>query len=343
MSMVRKQFLGSSKRAAEQAYEKWKEEQRLKKDGLINDGRTFKEVADYYRDNVLAINSKYSPGTRDRYIRSYNNHIRDYSDLTAKTIADIKAEDIQVMYNSLNVSKSTLEGINKFMVGFFKWSLRNGYTENLMEAIIMPEKKDNKRTEEGEIIIWEDEELKTIISNLGTYRLRFLVILALNSGLRISELLGLKYADFEDGILHVRRQYCDGDFRPPKNNSVRDVPINESTLHEFEKHKEWHQKEMKKNRYKTDHVFTTNSGRLLDRANVRRSLDRYYNKIGVDHKKFHAYRATFCTNLCKAGVYIQTASKLMGHKSVEVTSKFYTSVSQSEKVDAVNLLPTYNI
>lgn len=96
---------------------------------------------------------------------------------------------------------------------------------------------------------------------------------------------------------------------------------------------------MVKKKYKIDLVFTIISGGMLDRANVRRSLNRFYDKHDIPQKKFHAYRATFCTNLCRAGVSIQTASKLMGHTSVEVTARFYIAISTEEKKNAVNLLP----
>ena len=86
-------------------------------------------------------------------------------------------------------------------------------------------------------------------------------------------------------------------------------------------------------------VFVSKNGNILDARNIRRSLKRFYDRIGVPYKKFHAFRATFCTNLCKNGVPIQTASKLMGHKSVDVTAKYYASVSLGEKKTAMDMLP----
>ena len=99
---------------------------------------------------------------------------------------------------------------------------------------------------------------------------------------------------------------------------------------------------MKRNKYKTDFVFTTSTGRPYEDANIHRALDRYYGHIGVPHKKLHAYRSTFCTNLCRNGVPIQIASKLLGHKSIEVTSKYYTAVSDDEKKNALSALPDFS-
>lgn len=43
-----------------------------------------------------------------------------------------------------------------------------------------------------------------------------------------------------------------------------------------------HRAEMSRYHYKTDYVFTTHTGRLLDYSDVRRSLDRLYQRIRND-------------------------------------------------------------
>ena len=73
-------------------------------------------------------------------------------------------------------------------------------------------------------------------------------------------------------------------------------------------------------------------------SNVRTALNRYYKKIGVDEKNIHAYRHTFGTNLCRQGVPIQTASKLLGHDDISTTAKYYVNVSADEKARAIETL-----
>ena len=85
-------------------------------------------------------------------------------------------------------------------------------------------------------------------------------------------------------------------------------------------------------------IFTTKNNTLYDVRDLRRAADRFYKRIGVDPKSFHAYRSTFCTNLCRADVPIEVASKLLGHKSLEVTAKHYALVKHDSKVDAINKL-----
>lgn len=173
---------------------------------------------------------------------------------------------------------------------------------------------------------------------LGTYRYRLMIIIGIYSGMRISEILGLRYSDISDDIIHVVQQYYHGYLTLPKHKSVRDIPLHPLVKTELELHKAWHIKEMQNNGYTTEYIFTTNQGGMLDYTNVKRSLSRFYKRNGIPDKGFHTYRATFCTNLCHAGVPIQTAAALMGHKSIDVTTRFYTFVSDQDKRDAVKLL-----
>lgn len=333
---IRKQFLGSSKRAAEKAYEDWKEEQRTKNAGLINDDRTFLEIADYYRDNILSVDSKYSPNTRTSYTSAYNAHVRKYSPLCQKRIMDVTAEDIQIMYNSFNIKQGSMDRIHSFMLALYKWLSSNKYSLNLMVGVIVPEKE---KPIKKEIVVWTDSELGKITSSIGDHNLRFLVLLASVTGMRMSEILGLKYSDFRDGFVYIDRQCCQGQIMPPKYNSYRKIPLHKSIVSELERHRERHMEEMKTKGYITDYVFTSKTGHVCYPNSIRDSLIRFYNNNGIPYKKFHAYLATFCTNLCRAKVPIQIASQLMGHKSIEITAKFYTSISNQEQIDAIDALP----
>jgi len=51
----------------------------------------------------------------------------------------------------------------------------------------------------------------------------------------------------------------------------------------------------------------------------------------------YCYRHTFCTDLEAAGVSINEASRLMGHKDIKITSRIYTHYSQ-ESFDRVAIL-----
>ena len=333
----KKQFYGSSKSDAEDQYKKFieKRAEDMYREAYILDTATFSDRAEEFINEALKPSAKYAEGTKTAYISAYNTHVKG-SSISKMVAAEIKARDIQKFYNELDVSQQTLRRVHKFMSAIYKWMVRNTYAYDVLSAVEIPKKTDNSRHDD--IVVWTDKEIHTILDNLDDSRLRFLVYTLLYTGMRISEALGLKYKDFDKEVVHIRRQRYKGELKAPKANSVRDIPLHSELKREFERHKEWHWGEMKKRKYKTEFVFTTQNGFPVDTRNLHRALSRYYDKIGVEHKHTHAYRSTFCTQLCKCGVQLEVASKLLGHKSIEVTAKHYALVQPKTQKDAIKKL-----
>ena len=286
------------------------------------------------------MNSTYAKGTKRRYEQSYRVHVKG-SWITSIPIGEVDAKTLQDFYIWLPVSKQNLDSINKWMSAFYKWLALNNISGNILSAVTMPEKYDNKKKDE--IIVWEPDEIQTILTSSDGHRLRFMMFLMNYTGLRISECLGLKYSDIRSGFVCVDRQYYQGEIVPPKHNSCRKIPVHPELEKALQIHKERFEAEARRNKYKTDFVFTSDSGKLLEYGNTRRSLNRYYADINVPQKSPHTYRATFCTELCRAGVPLEVASKLMGHKSIEVTAKHYALVKQDVQIAAINRLPGIDV
>lgn len=339
---IKKQFTGTSKGNAEQKYKEFLENQAkktLETEVKIQAQKmkTFGEYAKEYNNDILPT-LNYTNGTKKQYTRNYNVHVFD-TYLNSLPICEVDVKTLQNFYNGLNVSKQTLNSIHSWFSAFYKWLVANNYSENIIVSIIKPKKCDNKKS--TDIIIWEQDEIKKIYAASFSFRYRFIFLLMYYAGLRISECLGLKYSDFKDNTIHIDRQYYRTELRNPKYDSFRKIPAHTEILNELNIQTEKHKTEMIKKNYKTDFIFTTNKGKLLDYHNVRDSFIRFYKRNNITEKKLHAYRATFCTELCRAGVPLEVASKLMGHKSIEVTARHYALVKQDVKIDAINKLPSY--
>lgn len=341
---IRKSFYGTSERDARNKYEAWIEEQvRAEYEKRIADETmTFGMRAQQYVEDVLRVSQKYSTGTKYRYERSYKVYVKD-SELSDILMRDIRASDVQKYYNGLDVSAQTIRGINKFMSAFCKWAQLSGYSDNFMAAVEIPAKPENKRSDG--IVIWEDSEVRDILRSLNhvpacsaRHRLFFFVHVLLYTGARISEAIALKYSDFENGVVNIERQCYMGEIKEPKYGSARQIPMHHKLEQALKAHRKWHKQDMKEHHYRTDYVFTTSTGRLYDPVNIRRALRRFYEKRNIPYKHPHAYRATFCTQLCRCGVPLEVASQLMGHKSMEVTAAHYTLVRQETKREAIDKL-----
>lgn len=325
---VQKSFYGSSKGDAERKYRDYVE-QRASRSPKNAPHSTFGERAEEFIGEILKPSQKYAHATKYRYELAYRTHVQSLP-IIRKPAADIRASDIQSLYNSLDVSKQTLATVNKFMSAMCRWMVRCGYASDFMSAVEIPQKPENRR-HDG-IVVWEPEEIEKILTEMQGHRLCFFVWFLLYTGARMGEAIALRYDDIEDGIIHIRRQCYMGEMKAPKYGSARDIPMHEELLRPFEEHRREHLKES------DTYVFTTASGKMLDPVNVRRSLRRFCEAHSIEYKHPHAFRSTFCTQLCRCGVPLEVASSLMGHKSIEVTAKHYAFVKTDTKEDAIRML-----
>ena len=334
---VKKQFYGKSKGDAEKQYKAYIEEQaRLKFDRQYAlDNSTLHERAADYIESTLKTSSRLATGTKLRYQSSYAVHIEG-TWLDDMIVKDIHASDIQRFYNEADVTMSTLRQINRFMSGFYKWMVRNEYAYDVIAAIELPMKPERRLKED--IVIWDDEAWDRLTCSKFDFRHDFLIKMLSYTGMRIGEALGLKYSDIQDDVIHIARQYQEGELKDPKAKSKRDIPLHPKLITGLEEHRREHEAEMKRRHYQTDFVFTTPYGTLYDYSNLRNVFYKFYDKEGFERNGFHVYRSTFCTKLCEAGVPIEVASKLLGHKSLEVTAAHYALVRKEKKADAIALL-----
>ena len=258
---IKKQFVGSSEKDANRKYREWlsnHEEQEV-----FDSTKTVGELMEFYTENILSVNSKYSIGTRELYTKAYENHVKT-KNITRCIASELTSEQVQEFYNSLDISKSAMAAVHKYMRGFMLWQSRNKYGNYLLDSVVIPEKPCTKH--QDNIITWTNEEIDRILTAEPDYDLLPLITMALYSGMRMSELLGLNWNDIDE-VIHVRRQYYRGNWCPPKGNKQRVIPVHEKIKYFVENADKPY-----------DMIFTTKSGLPLDQKNINRSLDRFYKR-----------------------------------------------------------------
>ena len=355
-----KPFYGKNKSDAERIRDEFLDK---RKNGIKVENAYLGQVAKYYTYNVL-LYSKKADGTKIRYESSYRNYVKD-SPLIILELSNLSSSDIQNYYNDIfqkikkenekfkkhNIREKSPEGIikqiNRYLSGFFEYAEREGYCKNPLKNVEIPRIKRENKIEP--ISVFAEDEIKKILEAAKKRHNYFLFALAIGTGLREGELFALKYRDIEDGNIKVYQQISESiesveDNKIKKTNkgvnetktesSVRVVPIPSGLLHELETHKNKQTEKYGKQEY----IFVTDRGNFLDKSNLRRAQIRLCKKADTLYREFHTYRRTYCTMLCKNGVPLQIASKLMGHASTNITAKYYTFISDSEKQSAADTL-----
>jgi integrase len=170
-----------------------------------------------------------------------------------------------------------------------------------------------------------------------------LYIVALHTGLRQGELLGLRWADVDDGKVAVRRALkitAHGlNFGPPKNTaSRRSVTLNRTAAGALRAHKarqtqeriaarEWHDMGL---------VFPNRVGKPSDPNNLYyREHKPLFKRAGLEGFTFHALRHTFATALFSRGEHPKRVQSLLGHSSITQTMDTYSHVIDDIGGDAV--------
>jgi len=164
---------------------------------------------------------------------------------------------------------------------------------------------------------------------------RLMVITALYSGLRVSEMLGLIWDDVDltNGVIHVRVQLSRAHRGMPARRvptktpaSVRDIPLVAQLGHLLAAHKQ-----ATTFAAGTDWVFTTTRGTPHGHRNVtQRVLQRAARSAGLDQDgwpplRFHDLRHTFASHLIvDLGLDVAQVSRILGHARITVTLDIYT-------------------
>lgn len=340
--------------------------------------RTFGESVKAYINNTFMPDSSIKNATKVRYVNSFNN-IFDEQSILLRPLKNVCGEDIQAVFTGSDYAPSSKEAALKLLRNYYKYAASQHIAHDVTQGIVIPKAKQKRQDQS--IVVYEREELDAFLKYTpADHRLRFLIVLAMETGCRIGELLALEYSDIDVKAEQIRINKSLSEVAPIKKDgssgkiineivttksidSVRVMPMNALIKKEFAIHKDWHKKEMLRIGYRSNHVFTSKAGELYFASNTRMALKRLCEKINKNYNKakrlqaedkenykdvilveckgWHAFRHTYGSRYAAAGVPIEQVCKLMGHSDITVTAKYYLNVTSDQKKNAANMVENY--
>ena len=134
--------------------------------------------------------------------------------------------------------------------------------------------------------------------------LRPIVLTALNTGMRRSEILKLRWADVDLSNRKIKVVNT-------KNNESRVIPINQTLYEEFLRLIK---------QVRGEYVFSDKNGRPY--GDIKKSFASALKKAKIKDFRFHDLRHTFGSHLVMQGANLRTVQQILGHKDIKMTMRY---------------------
>lgn len=330
--------------------------------GICRNSYTLNEqIERYLKTKVSLANS-----TRENY-KYYFEHIIQESQLGNAKVVDIRKSDILLFYNNLKeqgLSVGTIKIIHKIIRPAFQLACddnvivknpADGCTKEYVEDI---EKKYALTFEE------EGEFLDRIKMRPRMERYFPMYAIMLQTGLRISELIGLTWNDIdmdkrEISVNHqVQYRMVQGDMKLYANDTKtnagnRIIPMTDNVYALFSEQKKVWMKTKKDPDFEVDgyknFVFVSHvTGKCMNHNSIRRMMRTIVNmnserEIQLPNISPHILRHTACCRYAESGCDIKVLQYLMGQTDIRTTMRVYNHVDLGRvkrELDKLEMLNT---
>ena len=302
-------------------------------EGLVFDADNLK-VGEYLErwlvDSVL---DTVRPTTYERYEQIVRIHVRPaLGSVKLKNLTPVHVRGLYREKLEAGLSARTVQYIHVTLHKALKQAVQDGLIpRNATEAVKAPQvRREEMRPLSG-------DQVKVLLEVARGDRLEALYVLAIHTGLRQGELLGLKWedVDLESGTLRVRRTLVTAKAGPvltaPKTKgSRRSVKLTQGAVEALRSHLKHQLQEIDRAGSlwrENGLMFASESGEPLDRRYL--TSCRYkalLKRAELPMIRFHDLRHTCATLLLSKNVNPKIVSEMLGHASIAITLDTYSHV-----------------
>ncbi len=311
--------------------------------GLVYDDRGT-TVSQHVGDWLDASRSSVRTRTWERYEQICRNHIvpelghLKLRNLTPVVVQNLYRKKLEVLSPRTVVYVHVT--LHKILQQALKWNL---VPRNVTELV------DPPRIAKEEITPLTPEEVNILFDTVSGSPLEALYVLAVTTGLRKGELLGLKWSDvdLDGGLLRVRRSLSltrQGPVMvPPKTaKGKRSVGLSGVAVEALRKHRS--RQDVQRGLWSKDHglVFPNDAGEPRRSRNVINTcFGRVKKKGNLPDVRFNDLRHTCATLLLTKGVHPKIVQEMLGHSTIAITLDTYSHVLPNMQGEAVRAMDEF--
>jgi len=304
--------IGPSKKLAEQVL-KDVQTKIAKKEylGILEEKKIlFEDFSEHYLEYSKANKSFSTYWRRDRF--SVNNLLSAFKgkylfEITPQMIEKYKASRLE------KVEPATVNRELACLKHMYTKAIEWGYVRtNPVKAVKLLKEPP------GRLRYLRPEEVGALTKACSDY-MRPIVVMALNTGMRKSEILNLKWKDVD---LKNRKITVIN----TKNNESRVIPINQTLFEELIPLSQ---------KANGEYVFSDRNGHPF--RDIKKGFTAALKRAGIENFRFHDLRHTFGSHLVMQGVDIKTVQQVMGHRQIKMTMR-YSHLSPEYVQEAIGRL-----
>lgn len=272
----------------------------------------------------------------------YNIRLHIKPAMGAVRLSDLHPHIVQSWINGLELAPTTTKVVCGILREALEKAVKLGYIpRNPVKCCELP------RQEQREIRPLDDQELSRLLEAAKGRGIEHIVTVAVFTGLRLSELLGLTWGavDFLCGTITVDKQLAPDTqrkagemFTTPKSNKARIVSAAPSVLAALRAQKQ-RQAQMKLKAgpcwsNPNDLVFTDEAGGPVSQRNAQGRFRTLVRAAGLEGVRFHDTRHTYAVNALRAGDDVKTVQGNLGHATAAFTLDKYGHVTERMRQDS---------
>lgn len=263
--------------------------------------------------SYLEIEKRYSKHTCVAYKKDLDGFLSSMLIETMEDLVSVKHSSVRSWMQELSEEGNSNKTINRkisALRSFFKWLRKQGTIDgNPLQKIKAPKVEKRLPNFVKESQLKREEEVVIFADDFEGKRDRLMIEMFYQTGIRLSELIGLKNEDVQAEHIKVLG----------KRNKERMIPISRELFEAVCAYRIERDKKVKN----TPEFFVLESGFKLYPKLVYRKINNYLGKVtDLDKRSPHVLRHTFATHMLNNGAGLETLKELLGHANLSATQVY---------------------